>query len=185
MRKLVLFLFALLLIALLVVASSLPMTNALRDIETLRTTQRAVETPAPVQHVIADPTLQASVRSISKDGNHYIAVTYVIEDERVTLPAGQKRMMVTAVLNNETAQPVAIAPEQLTLILPDGTRYPANPADPQIAPALVDTVLEPQGSIYGFVTFDVAQEQDLSNAVLHWCIDGAVPCQQSIQSALP
>jgi len=188
MQKLISFVFAILLIAILVVGSSwfgfeLPTTTAPQGIETISTTQRAVATPIPVQHVIADPALKESVRSISKDGNHYIAVAYVVEDETVTLPTGQKRVIVTAAINNETDRPVAVAPAQLTLILPDGTRYTANPADPQITPALVDTVVEPQGSIYGFATFDVAQ--DVSNGVLEWCIDGATPCQQAIQSALP
>ncbi|MEZ4731082.1 MAG: hypothetical protein R3E79_28510 [Caldilineaceae bacterium] len=188
MKNLLSLLVALLLLAILVVGSSwfgfkLPTTSAPQEVETISATQQAVATPIPVQHRIADPALKESVRSISKDGNHYIAVTYVVEDETATLPAGQKRVIVTAAINNETDQPVAVAPTQLALILPDGTRYTANSADPQITPALVDTVIEPQGSIYGFATFDVAQEID--SGVLEWCIDGATPCQQAIQSALP
>jgi hypothetical protein len=138
---------------------------------------------APVQHRVADPAAQDPVRSVSKNNNYYIAVSYAQTVTTESATTAIPRVILTAVLGNGSTQPMVVATDALSLITRDGSRHAANPPDGELTPALLGGSIDPASTLYGFVSFDGVA--DLTDAILTWCVDGAQPCHEPIQSKLP
>lgn len=116
--------------------------------------------------------------------DHYMVVSYAIEEEDTDLSQNMKRIVVTANLGNESTGAVFVGSDALTLIDEAGNRYAPNIyATAEMSPALTETQLDPNEDIYGFVVFDIPS--DANSAYLEWCLSGAASCEQPLHAPIP
>jgi hypothetical protein len=113
-----------------------------------------------------------------------MVVSYAIEADAPELSQDLERIVVTANLGNESTDTILIGSDALTLIDEAGNRYAPNIyATAEMSPALIETELNPNEDIYGFVVFDIPS--DANSAYLEWCLGGAASCEQPLHSPIP
>jgi hypothetical protein len=116
--------------------------------------------------------------------DYYMVVSYAIEADAPELSQDLERIVVTANLGNESTDTILIGSDALTLIDEAGNRYAPNIyATAEMSPALIETELNPNEDIYGFVVFDIPS--DANSAYLEWCLGGAASCEQPLHSPIP
>jgi hypothetical protein len=143
------------------------------------TTATRVTTTTPTP---ATPTPRPETYGISDDV--VLAVSYALEGQGETEPpAGQKRVVVVASVQNRGEQPLTITRESLTLIGSEGTRFSPEEPDENTEPPLVGTTLEPGEDLLGLAAFIVPEE--VTAAELELCPGGPAPCDLPLTAPIP
>lgn len=138
--------------------------------------------PVVVQFVDATPDSMGRAGGANTPREYYLTVSYVTEEE--ASPADNvKRITVAASLGNLTGPAITVAQDALVLVDPAQVRYTPVADEGTDASDLVGATLNPDESVYGFISFEVPAE--FTEGTLEFCIDGAASCQQVISAPLP
>lgn len=120
---------------------------------------------------------------VSRDGAVFIAPSYLSERSQPASDEKTRLVAVTMTLGNKGAADIEIGAEAVRLIDADGNRYAPAKSSLDLVPALVNTVLLAQDSIYGAVEFTIPTH--VKPAAVELCLDGSGACEVAIHASIP
>lgn len=135
----------------------------------------------------AAPPSTPTPTAVSATALYGFQVSYTLEttpdDPAEGPPEGMRWIVVVAAIQNDSAEPLAIERESLSLIDQQGERYTPDEPSEETQPPLAGARIGAGEDLLGLVRFTIPE--DANPDALEWCTQGTDPCREPLTAPIP